>query len=145
MISNNSSTNPPLVLLDAPRAYLSIDKFVVGDAKLAQGTFVKLHSSGKVEPCAAGTDGCIGYVAVSNDKKFDTDQLTVTVNTRFSVIMQNCFADGAITIGGVVDASGFDATSKKPKFKATVSTGNKVGIALSGAADLAQTLKVGIL
>lgn len=108
--------------------------FPVGTGvKLEKGETVKLNSDGTVSAVTAATDVVLGTVVVGTAGIQETQ---VTVQTVFRSVVR-AFADGAVTAGAVVAATGTATVSavKLPAFAAAVTTNYAAGIALKSGAD----------
>lgn len=117
----------------------SINHKATAAAALSRGAIVKLNNAGKVEVVSASTDTAYGQVVVGCK---NADEL-VTVQTQFSAI-QNAVADGALTAGDKVSATGWDSTAGTMKYKKSVAGDTVAGIALNTVATGAA-LQVGVL
>lgn len=116
----------------------SINHKATAGADLKRGAIVKFDGAGKVVAVAATTDVAYGQVIVGGK----TNEL-VTVQTQFSAI-QNAKADGALTAGDRVAASGWDSTNNTMKYKKAVASDTVVGVALATVATGAD-VQVGVL
>lgn len=107
----------------------------VCDTVLDRGAVVKLLSTGKVAPIALLNDVVFGVVTVAYA---DVTQ-PVTVHLAGSSVIK-ARASATIAIGDTVDATSWHTGTKLTVVTATASTGNQVGIAITGGAATAEIM-----